>query len=82
VVNVGVIDLQQLAQLRQSTSFQTAASISSANLSRPLGGFFSTRPKNLFIDAAWWRTFCLKERKLTCMFVSIAAEGRDAISVS
>src|SRR5688572_7134391 len=46
-VKVGVMVLQQLAQLRQSTSRHTSASTCSASLSKPRGGFFSTLPRNL-----------------------------------
>jgi hypothetical protein len=41
-VNVGVIFLQQLAQLKQSISFQTAVSTVSTIVLIFLGGFFST----------------------------------------
>jgi len=42
---VGVIVLQQLAQVKQSTSGHTVLSIISATVSKFLGGFFSSLPK-------------------------------------
>jgi hypothetical protein len=41
-VNVGVIFLQQFAQLKQSISFHTAVSTVSTIVLMFLGGFFST----------------------------------------
>ncbi|MEI9808698.1 MAG: hypothetical protein WDO16_13025 [Bacteroidota bacterium] len=49
-VYVGVIVLQQLAQLRQAVSGQTFFSVSAASLSRPRGGFFSRLVRNLRKD--------------------------------
>src|SRR5580704_5778119 len=69
-VYVGDIVLQQLAQERQSTSFQIFLSASVTNLSNPRKGFFSSLDKKLFTRRLLRRTICLKERKLiACMNV-------------
>jgi len=44
-VKVGVMVLQQLAQLKQSTSCQTSVLSCSARISKPSGFNFSTRRK-------------------------------------
>src|ERR1700712_3569912 len=63
-VNVGDIVLQQLAQVKQSTSFQTALSTSTAILSRSFGGVFSSLLKNLLSTLLYRSTFLLNKRRL------------------
>jgi hypothetical protein len=64
-VNVGVIFLQQLPQLRQSVSCQTSLSAWSTILLMVAGGLFSSRVKNERIDFLYTNTFLRKERRLT-----------------
>jgi len=56
--------LQQLAQLRQSVSFQTSSSITAAIWSSPLGGLLPSLVKKDFILLLFRETFFLKERRL------------------
>ena len=69
---VGDICLQQLAQLRQSTSCQTSVLIMAMLLSNARGGFFSI-PRKYFRNIFFRRlSFFLKEYRLTgCMDVGI-----------
>ena len=64
-VNVGVIVLQQLAQLRQSTSCHTSFSNAMVKLFSLFGGSFSSLVRNLLKLRLVWPTFFLKERRFT-----------------
>jgi hypothetical protein len=57
--------LQQLAQLKQSTSAQARLSASTVITLRSLGGFFSSLERNKRNLLLLCLTFCLKERRLT-----------------
>ncbi len=63
-VNVGVIDLQQFEQLRQSTSCHISLSTSAAIESNLLGTFFSSLERKSFILRLFLLTLTLKERRL------------------
>jgi hypothetical protein len=66
-VKVGVIDLQQLAQLKQSVSAQTCGLMYSANWSNPLGALFSSLLKKDLNCFPFLVTFCLNDLKFTCI---------------
>jgi hypothetical protein len=59
--------LQQLAQLKQSTSFQTSASMAGAFLSKSLGGLRPIFDKKLLKDFSCFFAFCLNDLRFTCI---------------
>src|SRR6187551_3674477 len=71
-VYVGVIVLQQLAQVKQSTCCHISMFNFSVSLSRSRGGFFSTLVRNRLNNFLYRLTFFLKEYRLTgCMKLSV-----------
>jgi hypothetical protein len=66
---VGLIDLQQFAQLKQSVSAQTCGLKISAKLSNPFGALRSNFDKKDLNCFALRPTFCLKDFKFTCIYL-------------
>jgi hypothetical protein len=63
-VKVGVIVLQQLEHLRQSTSFHTSLSTNAEILSSPLGGRFFSLVRKFLSDFLFFAALILKDLKL------------------
>jgi len=74
-LKVGVMVLQQLAQLRQSTSFHTCTSALMVMLFKSLCGFFSSFERNMRNRRLLCLTFCLKERRFTGCILKIISCG-------
>ena len=74
-VNVGVIVLQQLPQLKQSTSAHALLSASTTNCLIFFGGLFSSLDKNNRSLLLLCLTFCLKERRFTNCMLKIISCG-------